>query len=72
MRWCFHLVAAQRPGADRQAIEGAAWIAVRAVEHLCVSYAVDPPPISRDAFLDQLTAMVIALAPEAQPGLVQP
>lgn len=67
----FHLVAAQRPGADRQAIEGAAWIAVRAVEHLCVSYAVDPPPISRDAFLDQLTAMVIALAPEAQAELVQ-
>lgn len=34
------------------------WIAVRAVEHLTIRYVLDQPPIDRDAFLDELTAML--------------
>lgn len=66
----FHLVVAQQPTADRAEIQGAAWIVVRTVEHLSVSYAVDPPPVPRDVFLDQLTAMITALTP-GHPELVQ-
>jgi AcrR family transcriptional regulator len=33
------------------------WIAVRAVEHLTIRYVVDQPPIDRDEFLDELTAL---------------
>ncbi|HEY1842322.1 MAG TPA: TetR/AcrR family transcriptional regulator [Mycobacterium sp.] len=34
------------------------WIAVRAVEHLTIRYVLDQPPIARDEFLDELTALL--------------
>lgn len=37
----------------------AAWMLVRMVEHLCVRYILDQPPISRDAFIDEITLMAL-------------
>jgi AcrR family transcriptional regulator len=34
------------------------WIAVRAVEHLTIRYVLDQPPIDRNEFLDELTALL--------------
>lgn len=49
-----HLV---RPGAD---IGTAAWMLVRMVEHLCVRYVLDQPPIDRDVFVDEITVMALS------------
>jgi len=35
------------------------WLLVRTVEHLTVRYLIDRPPIERDEFLRELTALVI-------------
>lgn len=37
-----------------------AWILVRTVEHLAVQYVLDAPPIAREAFVDELAALVLA------------
>lgn len=34
------------------------WIGVRAVEHLTIRYVLDQPPIDRNEFLDELTALL--------------
>jgi AcrR family transcriptional regulator len=34
------------------------WIAVHAVEHLTIRYVLDQPPIDRNEFLDELTALL--------------
>ena len=38
----------------------AAWMLVRMVEHLCVRYILDQPPIVRDEFIDELTVMALS------------
>jgi AcrR family transcriptional regulator len=38
----------------------AAWMLVRMVEHLCVRYILDQPPIGRDEFIDELTVMALS------------
>lgn len=41
-------------------LETAAWMLVRMVEHLCVRYVLDQPPISRDQFIDEITMMALS------------
>ena len=38
----------------------AAWMLVRMVEHLCVRFVLDQPPISRDEFIDEITVMALS------------
>jgi len=38
----------------------AAWMLVRMVEHLCVRYILDQPPIGRDEFIDEITVMALS------------
>jgi AcrR family transcriptional regulator len=40
--------------------ETTTWMAVRTVEHLCIRYLLDRPPIERDEFLDELSALVLS------------
>ncbi len=47
-----------RPPQDTN-IAAAAWMLVRTVEHLTVRYILDRPDIPRDAFLTNLTRMVL-------------
>jgi AcrR family transcriptional regulator len=37
-----------------------AWILVRMVEHLCVRYILDQPPMRRDEFIDEITVMALS------------
>ena len=46
---------AVRPALD---VPTAAWLMVRAVEHLTIGYVLDPPDISRERFVDEVGAMV--------------
>ena len=46
-----------RPGTT---LDTAAWMLVRMVEHLCVRYVLDQPPISRDQFIDEITVMALS------------
>ncbi len=39
--------------------DAAAWLLVRAVEHLTVRYVLDRPPIPRDTFLAEITRLVL-------------
>lgn len=64
----YHLVVAQVPGAPPHEIDRAVWLAVRTVEHLTVRYALAPPSVSREAFLDALTEMIVGLAPTGPPA----
>ncbi|WP_242639104.1 TetR/AcrR family transcriptional regulator [Mycolicibacterium sp. S2-37] len=45
-----------RPGVT---FDTAAWLLVRMVEHLCVRYILDQPPIDRDTFVDEVTVMAL-------------
>jgi Tetracyclin repressor-like, C-terminal domain len=36
----------------------ASWMLVRTVEHLTIRYLLERPPIDRDEFLDELSALV--------------
>lgn len=47
-----------RPNADTD-IPAAAWMLVRTVEHLTVRYILDRPDIPRDAFLTNITRMIL-------------
>jgi AcrR family transcriptional regulator len=38
----------------------ASWLGVRTVEHLSIRYLLDQPPIDRDEFIDELTALVFS------------
>jgi AcrR family transcriptional regulator len=46
-------------GRPRRSSEAAAWILVRMVEHVTISYTLERPPISRDIILDELTSLII-------------
>ncbi|APA99505.1 TetR/AcrR family transcriptional regulator [Nocardia seriolae] len=48
----------RRPGDDVDA-ESAAWMLVRAVEHLTVRYLLDAPPIPRERFLADITRLIL-------------
>ena len=37
----------------------ASWMLVRMVEHLCVRYVLDQPPIEREDFIDEITLMAL-------------
>ncbi|MGV0644545.1 TetR/AcrR family transcriptional regulator [Mycolicibacterium sp. XJ2546] len=37
----------------------AAWMLVRMVEHLCIRYILDQPPIQREKFIDEITLMAL-------------
>jgi len=39
--------------------ETAIWLMVRSVEHLAIRYLLDRPPIDRDEFLDELSALIV-------------
>ncbi|BBH17979.1 TetR family transcriptional regulator [Nocardioides baekrokdamisoli] len=41
----------------------AAWVMVLAIENLAVRWVIDRPPISREAFLDELVALVTGYLP---------
>ena len=41
-------------------VEAIAWMLVRTVENVAVSYVLDRPPVDRDTVADELTAMVTA------------
>lgn len=41
-------------------LDTAAWMLVRMVEHLCVRYVLDQPPIGRDQFIDEITVMALS------------
>lgn len=50
------------------AFDTAAWMLVRMVEHLCVRFVLDQPPISREKFIDETTLMALNyLRPWATP-----
>lgn len=59
----FQLLAARRPGVALADLERATWFATRTIEYLTVRYVVAAPPIPREAFLDELTSMVLGLSP---------
>ncbi|MGU3585082.1 TetR/AcrR family transcriptional regulator [Rhodococcus sp. C26F] len=47
-------------GRGTRPVEAIAWILVRTVENVAVSYVLDRPPVDRDVVADELTAMVTA------------
>ncbi len=49
-------------------LDRAVWIAVRTVEHLTIRFALQRPPIPREAFLDSLAGLVVGLAPTGPPA----
>ena len=60
----FQLLAARVPGAAPDDLDRATWMAVRIVEHLSVRYVLATPrPVAREAFLDELTRVVLGLTP---------
>lgn len=59
----FQLLAARRPGAAIPDLERATWFAVRTIEHLVVRYVIVKPDIPREAFLDELTRLVMGMSP---------
>lgn len=46
--------------------DAAAWMLVRAVEHLAIRYVLDAPPIPRDRFLADITRLVLNYFHEPQ------
>jgi AcrR family transcriptional regulator len=48
-----------QPGQPRRSPDAAAWILVRMVEHVTISYTLERPPIGRDTILDELTSLII-------------
>lgn len=48
----------RRPGPDTESAEAVAWVMVRAVENLTISYVLDPPPVSRETIVNEVTALL--------------
>lgn len=69
-----------RPGAAGGRPVGAvAWIVVRTVEHVTISYVLEAPPVDRDEVVDELTTLVVGYldghgpaAARPEPGPVSP
>lgn len=47
-----------QPGGAERAADTIAWIVVRAVEHVTVSYVLERPHLDRDTVIDQLTELI--------------
>jgi AcrR family transcriptional regulator len=45
----------------------ASWLLVRTVEHLTIRYLLDRPPIERDEFIDELSALVFTYTQSPNP-----
>jgi AcrR family transcriptional regulator len=45
-------------GEPREQLEAAAWVLVRAVENVTVSYVLDSPPVRRETVIEEVTAML--------------
>jgi AcrR family transcriptional regulator len=45
----------RQPERDADAV---AWVLVRAVENLTISYVLDPPPVGRETIIDEITALL--------------
>lgn len=65
----FQLLAGHRDALRHQDLERMTWLAVTITQNLTVRYVLDQPPIARDDFLDDLTAIVLRLATPGAPGL---
>ncbi len=63
-----------RPGAaGGRPVDAVAWIVVRTVEHVTISYVLETPPVDRDEVVDELTALVVGyLGDPPPPGPVSP
>jgi AcrR family transcriptional regulator len=48
-----------------------AWVLVMAVENVAVRWVLDRPPVSRDALLDEFTALAGGSSPRGRPGFRQ-
>lgn len=53
-----HHAGSRRPG-GRRPVDAVAWIVVRTVEHVTISYVLEQPPIAREALVDELTELVV-------------
>jgi AcrR family transcriptional regulator len=49
---------AEHPDAGDVPVDAVAWMLVRTVEHVTISWVLEQPDVGRDAILDELTAMV--------------
>ena len=49
---------AEHPDAGDVPVDAVAWMLVRTVEHVTISWVLERPDVGRDAILDELTAMV--------------
>jgi AcrR family transcriptional regulator len=48
-----------QPGRDPdRPVEAVAWILVRTVEHVTISYVLERPPLDRDVVIDELTGLI--------------
>jgi AcrR family transcriptional regulator len=64
------ILARQRPtdGTGPGAADAIAWILVRTVEHVTISYVLERPPLDRDTVLDELTALITGYLTHRLPG----
>ena len=49
---------AEHPGAGDVPVDAVAWMLVRTVEHVTISWVLERPDVGREAILDELTALV--------------
>jgi hypothetical protein len=49
---------AEHPDAGRGPVDAVAWMLVRTVEHVTISWVLERPDVGREAILDELTALV--------------
>jgi AcrR family transcriptional regulator len=49
---------AEHPDADGVPVDAVAWMLVRTVEHVTISWVLERPDVGREAILDELTALV--------------
>jgi AcrR family transcriptional regulator len=49
---------AEHPDAGEVPVDAVAWMLVRTVEHVTISWVLEQPAVERDALLDELTALV--------------
>ncbi|HZZ49555.1 MAG TPA: TetR/AcrR family transcriptional regulator [Pseudonocardia sp.] len=45
---------------DLNSLRKISWILVRVIEHACIRYLLDRPPLDREEFLDEITVLVVS------------
>lgn len=45
---------------DINSLRKISWILVRVIEHACIRYLLDRPPMDREEFLDEITVLVVS------------